>query len=561
VYNGAKYLEKTVSSVLSQDYPQLELVFIDDGSTDDSRIYLTKLAEREKHRVRVFENKRNIGVCRTLRRALDNARGEFVVLMGQDDCFEPDFLRSQIDHLKASNALAVFSAVAYIGSHGEDLGEKNIFRHHLLDLPRHELFITLANANFLCAPSAVIRNIEDLDKIQGFCNDRLHDYELWLALLCRGTIAYNPSAKLLYRIHDDNYSRADRRISLGKYDFYSVLNRILHSPEYKALADDESAPPDFEMRVLEQIQIRFTYAKPLLLLTAQYLEDRLLSGALPESSAWLNLLARTYKRLGLLTRSHIVFEDVYPERLSLIVPEPPRLLGTRKFIAESIAFTCVPRNKIEGKVNERFLWLVETSLEDFVSNDLCYLRALQRGLVVFITTDQELKYWKKQFPQCEVISHTECLTPEGLFGVERRILSYLEDSTPLYETNLFGWVDSKSGFEDFELLQIEVCNLSEQPRLIGFPDPKMLSGSEMSVESAGNPIEVLDSRNGSYLLSVGQNLDPAACMPFRLRFSKPVSIHSHFLVNNRIFMIRNLGLEHGVAIGYAYPVGYNLGLI
>ncbi len=90
VFQAEKYLERCVASVTEQTYRELEVILIDDGSTDDSLSLCNKLAEGD-HRIRVFHHE-NKGVAATRNLGLDCASGEFVFFLDSDDWIDGNTL-------------------------------------------------------------------------------------------------------------------------------------------------------------------------------------------------------------------------------------------------------------------------------------------------------------------------------------------------------------------------------------------------------------------------------------------------------------------------------------
>ena len=88
VYNTKQYLQNCLDSILAQTYTDLEILFIDDGSTDGSGELLDLFAEQDS-RVRVL-HKMNGGVSSARNRGLDEARGEYITFVDSDDLLEPD---------------------------------------------------------------------------------------------------------------------------------------------------------------------------------------------------------------------------------------------------------------------------------------------------------------------------------------------------------------------------------------------------------------------------------------------------------------------------------------
>lgn len=88
VYNTKKYLQSCLNSILAQTYTDLEVLFIDDGSTDGSGELLDAFAEQDS-RVRVIHQK-NGGVCAARNRGIEEARGDYLSFIDSDDTLEPD---------------------------------------------------------------------------------------------------------------------------------------------------------------------------------------------------------------------------------------------------------------------------------------------------------------------------------------------------------------------------------------------------------------------------------------------------------------------------------------
>ncbi len=99
-YNHRDYIEAAINSVLAQTYPAVQLVVIDDGSSDGSPALLESLAARHGFDLILQANS---GVCKAFNRAIrERARGQYIALLGSDDLWTPDKLALQIARLRAS---------------------------------------------------------------------------------------------------------------------------------------------------------------------------------------------------------------------------------------------------------------------------------------------------------------------------------------------------------------------------------------------------------------------------------------------------------------------------
>ncbi len=90
VYNAEPYLREAVDSVLGQTYENVELLAVDDASTDRSLALLQQYAKDNPHKVRVFAQNTNMGQAEARNLALKHSRGELICMLDSDDWFSPD---------------------------------------------------------------------------------------------------------------------------------------------------------------------------------------------------------------------------------------------------------------------------------------------------------------------------------------------------------------------------------------------------------------------------------------------------------------------------------------
>jgi glycosyltransferase involved in cell wall biosynthesis len=101
IYNQAPFIRETVDSALAQDYPNIELVLSDDGSTDGTTDVLAEYADRHPDRVKLVASERNTGIAGAFNRALDAHTGEYIAWLGGDDVMLPGKLSRQVSWLGA----------------------------------------------------------------------------------------------------------------------------------------------------------------------------------------------------------------------------------------------------------------------------------------------------------------------------------------------------------------------------------------------------------------------------------------------------------------------------
>ena len=98
VYNGNGYLPAALLSILNQTYKNLEIIVIDDGSTDNSYEIMKNFAKEDK-RLRIFKNPKNLNISHTLNRGIKLAKGQYLARMDADDVALPHRLEKQIKYL------------------------------------------------------------------------------------------------------------------------------------------------------------------------------------------------------------------------------------------------------------------------------------------------------------------------------------------------------------------------------------------------------------------------------------------------------------------------------
>ena len=112
VYNAEKYLEESINSVLNQDLKEIEILLIDDGSTDSSPTICDSFVEKDQ-RVRVI-HKANQGVSIARNIGLENARGDYIAFMDADDEMKPDMLSFLYSYAEKYNADMVSCSSGYV---------------------------------------------------------------------------------------------------------------------------------------------------------------------------------------------------------------------------------------------------------------------------------------------------------------------------------------------------------------------------------------------------------------------------------------------------------------
>src|SRR3954447_22727417 len=210
-YNAEATLAETLQSALASSYSNLEIVLIDDGSTDATAAIAEAFAQDDQ-RLRLLRQEHR-GVSAALNFALDHIRGEFVARLDADDLWHPTKLQKQVELMAADPAVALtYTFVRYVDASGRVVRDAAP-----QELERHALCQCLYNGIVGGGSSAVFRR-SVLDAA-GRYDERLSVWEdlvLHLQVASVGEIAFIPEYLTGYRLRGDS-SAADRQKSLRSW--------------------------------------------------------------------------------------------------------------------------------------------------------------------------------------------------------------------------------------------------------------------------------------------------------------------------------------------------------
>jgi glycosyltransferase involved in cell wall biosynthesis len=228
-YNAAPFIEAAIDSALRQTFTDIEVLVVDDGSTDDTAAIVERMAARDA-RVR-FLRQPNSGVSVARNAALRVARGEFFSLLDSDDLYAPDFLAEQ---------LAIFAArpeVDIVTTNGWYLGGPNdgqLARRSPDPRPVPDLASIIGDETAVFIMSVVRRRvyttIGSFD--ESICGNE--DYDFWLRAAVAGfTFARNDRPLGHYRVRSDSLSACDVRMLNGILKVYRKLRPMIAGRPYE----------------------------------------------------------------------------------------------------------------------------------------------------------------------------------------------------------------------------------------------------------------------------------------------------------------------------------------
>ncbi|MBO7596325.1 MAG: glycosyltransferase [Bacteroidales bacterium] len=120
-YNNAKFFDDLFPSLISQTYKNIEIIFVDDCSTDNSLEEVKKYADQDP-RIKVFKNNQNQGCAPTKKRCIELSSGEYFGFVDPDDYIEKNAVEKMINELQKDSEIALVCSRFYL--HNENLTEK-----------------------------------------------------------------------------------------------------------------------------------------------------------------------------------------------------------------------------------------------------------------------------------------------------------------------------------------------------------------------------------------------------------------------------------------------------
>ncbi len=223
-YNGEVYLEKMLNSVLTQDYPNFEVVIVDDGSSDGTVSMIKRFADRHDCIRPFFRSNHGLPGSRNF--SFSQARGDWIAIIDQDDLCYPTRLSRQMEVTRAHpTAGLVFCNTHYINERDEIIG------NHLARFSLPESFIPKGTASDLLLQLGCYIDSEacfikrDTVRSIGAQDESLVyscDYEYFIRAGLAVDFAYTSEILSAWRIHEEQATKKYRKV---RYEARAVFRR------------------------------------------------------------------------------------------------------------------------------------------------------------------------------------------------------------------------------------------------------------------------------------------------------------------------------------------------
>jgi glycosyltransferase involved in cell wall biosynthesis len=248
VWNGETHLRESLDSILGQTYPRLEVIVVDDASTDSTPDILASYGDR----IRVHSQQSTRGIYGNANDGIALARGELIGVFHADDVYLENMVEREVEWLRChTDAAAVYCCVVFVDSEGREFARQKlppeVRGNRQLEYP--EVLNTLLSRknSFLACPTALVRAAvyEDVGGYRDQEFKNTSDLEMWLRIARKHPLGVLEDQLLLYRRGHGSSSERYHQLRTDPERFFHILDLELESPRGRAEARPE-ALRDFE---------------------------------------------------------------------------------------------------------------------------------------------------------------------------------------------------------------------------------------------------------------------------------------------------------------------------
>ncbi|MBT3261553.1 glycosyltransferase [bacterium] len=207
-YNGAKFIEETLRSLIRQTYQNIEIIVGDNVSTDQSVAIIKKIAT-EDSRIKYFQNKKNIGYSGNCNKLIQTAQGKYVTIYHSDDVYEPTIVEEEVAFLEANPELAgVYTSQKVIDENRQPISNDGFIlnqiphKYLILDLVQYLDYLIKQDINPIVCPTSMIKK-SVYQELKGYDLNLKYvdDVDMWLRILEKYNVGIVNKKLVNYRVH------------------------------------------------------------------------------------------------------------------------------------------------------------------------------------------------------------------------------------------------------------------------------------------------------------------------------------------------------------------------
>lgn len=208
-FNQAKYVEEAIQSVWDQEYPNVELIIVDDASSDGSKDVIKKKTDGSS--VKFISLEQNVGNCKAFNLGWIESSGSFIIDLAADDVLLPGRISLGVESLAHSKIGVHFTDCMLLNEQGTELGNFYSIDYSGLtkeSVPQGDVYKDLIQTHFISAPTMMIRK-EVLEDLNGY-DERLsyEDFDFWIRSSRNWEYGFSERVLVKKRVLADSHGRS-----------------------------------------------------------------------------------------------------------------------------------------------------------------------------------------------------------------------------------------------------------------------------------------------------------------------------------------------------------------
>lgn len=206
-YNSSNYIRKAIESVLNQDYNEMEIITIDDGSTDNTKDILKEYLPKIK--IIGHENGANLGQYPSLNLGIESTKADLIAFLDHDDLWYQEKIRKQVEIIYKNPAIGL----VYSNGHAIDENDNVLYKYFPDQFQEKNTPGTILLDCYIQTPSGVMVKREVLEKVGLFKTylPSCADHDLWVRMSEVTRFYYIPECLFAYRKHSRQLSVITKR--------------------------------------------------------------------------------------------------------------------------------------------------------------------------------------------------------------------------------------------------------------------------------------------------------------------------------------------------------------
>jgi glycosyltransferase involved in cell wall biosynthesis len=251
-YNGRKFLETCLDSAIGQTYPDIEILVVDDGSTDNTPDIVAKYAAKDA-RVKLFINKKNLGLVSNWNRCIELANGEWIKFLFQDDTLAHNCIEVMVNSISGNDKILTSgrrlildesldeATKIYSVNETVTFEQLGIISDSPVYIPPTKIALFIIkniSTNFIGEPTVIMFKKDIVREIGEFNPDLIQicDLEYFLRIACNYGIKYIPKPLTSFRVHKGSASTSnvnERLFSMMNMDPVIMTYQLIYGKYFK----------------------------------------------------------------------------------------------------------------------------------------------------------------------------------------------------------------------------------------------------------------------------------------------------------------------------------------